>query len=172
MRLYSANKICENVFLNNVFFCDDLLMRLEKLKDFYANNGLNDLFEIRVEQDYPDKKYSAIRLKQNTIRIRSFELWENTKGEFYRVYHGKVPEAIKDELNSFPDQVRSTSHYSDFIGDPNEIFSFFANLFSSDITREIAKKNQVYTRNSAYDNGTDLSETTCHSKGLLKRNRL
>ena len=126
-------------------------MRLEKLRELYQSSGLSDLFDVRIEQDYQDKKYSAIRLKQNPFRIRAFELWEKNKGVFYRVYHGKIPEAIKEELNSFPAQIRSTGHYSDFSGDGNEVFTFFVNLLSSDTTKEIAKKSQVYTRNSAYE---------------------
>ena len=141
-------------------------MRIEKLQDLYVNSGLNKLFEIRIEHDYPEKKFSAIRLKQNIFRIRSFELWENNKGCFIRIYHGNIPESIKSELGSYPNQIRSTKHYTDFEGNEEEIFSYFTNLLSSDISKNIALKNQVYTRNSAYE-GLALPDVDTSESNVL-----
>ncbi|WP_255199242.1 hypothetical protein [Vibrio sp. JPW-9-11-11] len=109
------------------------------------------MFDIRVEQDYLERSYSAIRLKQNAFRLRAFELWENTKGSFFRIYHGDVPAAIKAELESYPFHKRSAKHYSDLEGDGEAIFQYFYALFSSDTTKEIASQNKIYTRNSAYE---------------------
>lgn len=126
-------------------------MRLEKLQELYQDNELGSLFEIKIEKDYPDKRFSAIRLKQNIFRLRSFELWENNDGNFYRIYHGQVPSAIKSELDSQSEKYRSTNHYTDFKGDGDELFSFFYDLFSSDASKKIANANQVLTKNSAYE---------------------
>lgn len=126
-------------------------MRSESLKQLYEESGLGALFDIRVEQDYPERNYSAIRLKQNAFRLRAFELWENTRGCFYRIYHGEISSAIKAELDSFSLHKRSARNYSDFVGDGTVIFDYFFELFSSDTTKDVASKNKVYTRNSAYE---------------------
>ncbi|WP_063656040.1 GIY-YIG nuclease family protein [Aliivibrio fischeri] len=126
-------------------------MRSETLKKLYEESGLKDLFEVRIEQDYPERNYSAIRLKQNAYRLRAFELWENNSGSFFRIYHGDVPSAIKSELESYPLHKRSARNYSDFSGDENIIFQYFYELFSSDTSREVANQSKVYTRNSAYE---------------------
>ncbi|WP_244956842.1 hypothetical protein [Enterovibrio norvegicus] len=89
-------------------------MCAESLKELYEKSRLVDLFDIRVEQDYPERNYSAIRLKQNTFRIRSFELWDNAKGCFFRIYHGDVSTVIKTELESHSLHERSAKKYSDF----------------------------------------------------------
>jgi hypothetical protein len=126
-------------------------MRLEKLQELYQESALGSLFEIKIEKDYPDKRFSAIRLKQNIFRLRSFELWESNDGNFYRIYHGQVPSAIKSELNSRSEKFRSTNHYTDFKGNDKALFSFFYDLFSSDASKKIANANQVLTKNSAYE---------------------
>ncbi len=129
----------------------DNSVRAESLKKLYEESGLGGLFDIRVEQDYPERNYSAVRLKQNAFRLRAFELWENTKGHFFRIYHGDVPTAIKAELESYSLHKRSAKNYSDFIGNGEVIFQYFYDLFSSDTTKEIANQNKIYTRNSAYE---------------------
>lgn len=126
-------------------------MRSEKLKELYSSSNLGELFEIKIEKDYSERRYSAIRLRQNIFRIRAFELWENNSGSFCRIYHGDITNVIKAELDAHPEKVRSTQYYSDFVGNEEEIFTFFYNLFSSDTSKKIARQNQIYTRNSAYE---------------------
>ena len=54
-------------------------------------------------------------------------------------------------------------YYSDFRGDESAIFSFFYEILSSDVSKDIAKKNKSYTNNSAYEGlelpNVDASDT-------------
>lgn len=147
-------------------------MRLKKLEELFESSLLHELFNIRVIKDYADKSFSAVRVKQNDFRVRSFELWDaQALGEYFcRIYHGKLPEPIKVELDSNKSKVRSGKNYSDFQGCEQKIFNFFYSIFSSDRAKEIAQEMKVYTRNSAYEGlvlpDVDVSETDVLGTGF------
>lgn len=126
-------------------------MQLDFLKKLFLESNLDNVFQVKMEKQYLDKCYSAIRIKQNSFRVRAFELWERNDDNFYRIYHGQMPSAIKSELDAQPEKIRTTNYYTDFKGNGEQLFSFFYGLFSSDASKKIADVNQVLTKNSAYE---------------------
>lgn len=123
---------------------------LERLRTLFEHSRLSSLFEVRVEQENSD--HAVIRIKSNSYRLRSFELWNKSGNEFVRYYHGaSMPELIKQELDAVTGNCNSVKRWSDFKGDYEQIFNGFYEVLESDTTKEVAEKSKTYTKNSAYE---------------------
>ncbi len=127
--------------------------RLDTLKKLFSESGLASTFTIKMERDYPDRNFSALRFESNDFRIRSIEIWDRqTKDSFFRIYHSdKIAPEIKTNLDEIATRLRTQKHYSDYGGDFSTIASQLAKILSSGTTKEIAKKNVVLTQNSKYE---------------------
>jgi len=141
--------------------------RLDELRDIYISSSLSELFQIKTEDDYPDRKYSALRFHTNPFRIRAIEIWE-TSSRYFRIYHGKVVEEVKAEINSITGCRNSTTWYSDFDGVFLDVAKKLYDILSNDRIVQIVRDNPLLTRNSAYE-GLELPDVDTSESNILGR---
>ena len=132
--------------------------RYDRLYHLFLDSKLSTQFDVRTRDDDPNLGFSAVRVNRNVFNIRAFEIWEQKTGKPYvRIYHGKITDSLRAELKAHEANFKSVVSYSDFRGDESAIFSFFYEILSSDVSKDIAKKNKSYTKNSAYE-GLELPD--------------
>ncbi|MEZ5479075.1 MAG: GIY-YIG nuclease family protein [Thiolinea sp.] len=138
--------------------------RIEKLKQLYSSTKLSEILHIRKEDDYPDRGFSSLRFRRNDYRLRAIEIWDQSDGQFFRIYHSpRMATEIKTEINDIEGLIKSLGYLSDFASDFTLICESLFNILSGDIVVALAKSNPVYTRNSAYEGlalpDVDISDT-------------
>jgi hypothetical protein len=148
--------------------------RSEQLQQVFAASQLPRLLSVRAALYYPPPKdFTALRFLPNNFRIRALEMWDkpNPADSWFRIYHGAqiAPELkhLIDGLDGFRRKT-STTHYSDFFGDPQLIATTLGNLLADANVAEIVRSNPVVTRNSAYE-GLVLPDVDVTDVGVLGR---
>ena len=144
--------------------------RLDNLKKLYSESGLSNILPIKIERDYPNRNFSALRFESNDYRIRSIEIWDRqTKNSFFRIYHSdKIATEIKIKLDEIETLLRSQKSYSDYTGDFLSIVSHLSRLLESETTKIIAKNNVITTKNSKYE-GLSLPDIDTSEDDVLGR---
>lgn len=140
--------------------------RHDHLLKIYSQSKLSTLFEVKKEEN--NAGYSSIRLMPNIFRIYAFEQFsaKGSKPEFVRIYHGKIPSEIKEELTSIDGKIKSTSGAIDFCGDFLKIYRNFYEILSSDTSYDAAARNKTYTKNSAFE-GLELPDIDVSDNEVL-----
>lgn len=129
--------------------------RSEELKQSFASSRLPEILTVRVVDYYaPPKEFTALRFASNPYRLRAIEIWEGSGKPWFRIYHSeKIAQELKsllDELQNF-DLKASSSYYTDYYGDSQQIAAALGELLVQDDVALIVKTNQVLTRNKAYE---------------------
>ena len=144
--------------------------RIEKLLAVFKSSGLDKLFLIKKECDYPDNSYSALRFESNDFRIRSIEIWDKKRvPSYFRIYHSdKMAIEIKEGINEIDNLKTDRTCYSDFEGDYFVIAEKLATFLNSSTTRKIAENNIILTKNSKYD-GLSLPDIDTNESEIFGR---
>lgn len=143
--------------------------RSEQLQQIFNSTSLPSLLKIKAAIYYPaPKDYTALRFHSNAFRVRALEIWDkpNSSDSWFRIYHSPqiAPELkqLIDNLDSF-DLKTSTTIYSDFYGEPQQIANSLAFLLADGGVEQIVRSNPVFTRNNAYEGlmlpDVDVSDT-------------
>jgi hypothetical protein len=143
--------------------------RLIELNQIYIQSLLTEALKSRIEKDYPERNYSAVRFTSNPFRIRAIEIWEHQDGPFFRIYHApEIAGELKEEINKLPNQFRSTASYTDFRGNFFETAKALRELLISDSSIQAARRNAIYSKNSMYD-GLELPDVDIEDDEILGR---
>ena len=143
--------------------------RLTILQQLFKDSKLSNIFNLRSENDYPDKNYSALRFVSNDYRLRAIEIWDRRKGSFFRIYHSsKIAVEIKQSIDEVTGLIRSRRNYSDFEGDFQQVCNQLFGILESGTTIDLAKKNVVLTRNSKYE-GLSLPDVDTSDQEVIGR---
>ena len=143
--------------------------RITLLQHLFTDSKLSNVFNLKSEDDYPDKNYSALRFETNHYRLRAIEIWERQKGPFFRIYHSsKIAVEIKQSIDEVTGLIRSRRNYSDYEGDFYQVCNQLFEVLDSETTIDLAKKNVVLTRNSKYE-GLPLPDVDTSDQVVIGR---
>lgn len=143
--------------------------RIEELNKIFNDAQLKEIFTVKKEDDYPERKYSSLRFLPNEYRIYAIEIWEIAKGKFFRIYHShNIATEVKEAIDDINGQFRAAQKYIDFKGDFHQIANDLFNSLNTDALLQAAKDNQTLTKNAAYE-GLALPDIDVSDREVLGR---
>lgn len=143
--------------------------RVEELKRLYFKSGLNEVFSVKREDDYPEKKFSSLRFSSNDFRIRAIEIWEHPKGSFLRIYYSKkIAFEVKEAIDSIEGKISTAKAYSDFRIDFDVVVNQLSSILKSDALIKVAQNSPILTKNTAYE-GLSLPDVDVSESEVLGR---